>query len=106
MRRLLPLIALLICCQRTQIHRVLPADVRIDEFPQVSSARLDALFLVDDGPYMDVHEKRVADSFHRFVDYLALNQIDWHLGLVSSDVIAQPGQYAGGGSKQYFAATD
>src|SRR5258708_33689125 len=54
---------------------------------------------------MTVHQKRVADSFHRFVEYLALNEIDWHLGLVSSDITAAPGQYQGSG-KLYFAASD
>ena len=95
----------LFSCQRTQIHQVLPADVRVDVFPQVARAQLDALFVVDNSRYMAVHQKRIADSFHRFVDYLALNQIDWHLGLVSSDLRAAPGQYQGGG-KLYFASAD
>lgn len=106
MRRLLPLLFwTLFSCQRTQLHRVLPADVRIDVFPQAASAQLDALFVVDNSRYMAVHQKRVADSFHRFVDYLAQNQIDWHLGLASSDLGAAPGQYQGSG-KLYFASTD
>ena len=104
MRRLLPLL-LLLACQRAKLHRVLPADVRIDVFPQVTRAQLDALFVVDNSRYMAVHQKRIADSFHRFVDYLALNQIDWHLGLVSSDLSAAPGQYQGGG-KLYFSSAD
>ena len=95
----------LFSCQRTQLHAVLPPDVRVDVFPQVSRAQLDALFVVDNSRYMTVHQQRVADSFHRFVDYLALNEIDWHLGLVSSDVTNAPGQYQGGG-KLYFAAAD
>ena len=95
----------LVSCQRSQIHRVLPPDVRIDVFPQISQAQLDALFVVDNSRYMTVHQQRVADSFHRFVDYLALNQIDWHLGLVSSDVTTSPGKYEGAG-KLYFAVSD
>ena len=105
MRRLLPLLLLVAACQRNQIHRVIPPDQRIDVFPQVDRAELDALFVIDNSRYTAVHQKRVADSFHRFVDYLALNQIDWHVGLLTSDVSAQPGQYQGGG-KQYFAAGD
>jgi hypothetical protein len=92
-------------CQRNQIHRVLPPDVRVDVFPQISRAQLDAVFVVDNSRYMTVHQKRVADSFHRFVAYLALNQIDWHLGLVTSDITNAPGQYQGSG-KHYFAASD
>ena len=106
MRRVLPLLLLAAAaCQRSQIHVVIPPDQRIDVLPQVSRAQLDALFVIDNSRYMAVHQKRVADSFHRFVDYLALNQIDWHVGLLTSDVSATPGQYQGGG-KQYFASTD
>src|SRR3954469_903889 len=106
MRRTLPLVVLcVLACQRTTLHPVLPPDVRIDVFPQVDRAQLDALFVVDNSRFMSVHQKRVADSFHRFVDYLALNQIDWHVGLLTSDVNASPGVYQGGG-KEYFAFND
>ena len=100
--RIAPLICLaLLACQRTQIHRVLPPDVRIDVFPQVDRAQLDALFVVDNSRFMAVHQQRVAAAFHRFVDYLDQNQIDWHVGLVTSDVSAQPGVYQGGGYRHY-----
>jgi hypothetical protein len=95
----------LFACQRNQIHQVLPPDQRIDVFPQVDRAQLDALFVIDNSRYMAVHQQRVADSFHLFVDYLALNQIDWHVGLLTSDVNASPGVYQGGG-KDYFAFDD
>ena len=102
----LALCAALAGCQRNEIRRVLPPDVRIDVFPQVSRAQLDALFVVDNSKYMAVHQKRVAESFHRFGEYLARNQIDWHLGLVSSDANAEPALYRGGGGKKYFASSD
>src|SRR2546423_9239705 len=107
MRRLLPMVVLaVLACQRTQIHQVLPPDVRIDVFPQVDRAQLDALFVVDNSRFMAVHQQRVAAAFHRFIDYLDQNQIDWHVGLVTSDVSAQPGVYQGGGDKKYFDAHD
>jgi len=96
----------LVACQRNQIHAVLPPDVRIDVFAQVNRAQLDALFVIDNGPFMAVHQARVAGSFHRFLGYLQENQIDWHVGLAASDVSAHPGAYQGGGSKQYFDSTD
>src|SRR5947209_13250 len=95
-----------VSCQRNQIRAILPPDVRIDVFPQVTRAQLDALFVVDNSKFMAVHQKRVADSFHRFVEYLAKNQMDWHLGLVTSDVNASPGAYHGGGGKMYFSSSD
>jgi hypothetical protein len=95
-----------VSCQRTTVRAILPPGVRIDVFPQVSRPQLDALFVVDNSKFMAVHQKRVADSFHRFVDYLARNQMDWHLGLVTSDVSASPGAYQGGGDKKYFSSSD
>jgi len=95
-----------VSCQRTTVRVILPPDVRIDVFPQVSRAQLDALFVVDNSKFMAVHQKRVADSFHRFVEYLARNQMDWHLGLVTSDVSASPGVYQGGGDRKYFSSSD
>ena len=77
MRRFLPLLLLAtVACQRNQIHRVIPPDQRIDVLPQVSRAELDALFVIDNSRYMAVHQKRVADSFHRFVYKCRLQQ--WH----------------------------
>jgi hypothetical protein len=95
-----------VSCQRNTVRAILPADVRIDVFPQVSRAQLDALFVVDNSKFMAVHQKRVADSFHRFVEYLARNQMDWHLGLVTSDVSASPAVYQGGGDRKYFSSGD
>ena len=102
MRVLLASCLVLVACQRNQIHAVLPPDVRIDVFAQINRAQLDALFVVDNSKFMGVHQARVAQSFHNFIDYLDQNQIDWHIGLVSSDVTASPGVYLGAGSKQYF----
>ena len=65
-----------VSCQRNQLRPILPPDVRIDVFPQVSRAQLDALFVVDNSKFMSVHQKRVGDSFHRFVEYLARNKMD------------------------------
>ena len=52
---------------------------------------------------MAPHQAKVADSFHRFLAYLDRNQIDYHIGIVSTDVVAAPGQFQGGGDAHYFA---
>lgn len=106
MRAVLASCLILVACQRNQLHAVLPPDVRIDVFAQINRPQLDALFVIDDGPFMAVHQARVAGSFHRFLVYLEENQIDWHVGLVSSDVQKAPGVYQGGGTRQYFQSTD
>jgi hypothetical protein len=105
-------LALLACacalasCQRTQLQRVLPPDQRVDVFPQNARAQLDALFVVDNARFMGPHQQKVSDSFHLYLGYLDRNQIDYHIGLLSTDVIAAPGKFQGGGDKHYFAAGD
>ena len=98
--------ALAACQQQPKLARVLPADHRVDVFPQASRAQLDALFVIDNARFMGPHQKKVADSFHRFLGYLDRNAIDYHIGLAAADVNAAPGQFQGGGAKKYFAAGD
>ncbi len=93
-------------CQREKLQRVLPEGVRVDLLPQSSRAQLDTLFVVDNADHIQPHQQKVAQSFSRFLTYLDQNQIDYHIGLVSTDVTNQPAQYLGGGSKRYFAAGD
>jgi hypothetical protein len=90
-------------CQKNQVVKILPAGQRIDVFPQAARAQLDALFAVDNSRYMGVHQARVAASFGRFQAWLDQNQIDAHLGLLSSDVSASPGAFLGGGDSRYFS---
>ena len=93
-------------CQRARLQRVLPEGVRIDLLPQSARAQLDTLFVVDNADHITPHQQKVAQSFSRFLAYLDLNQIDYHIGLVSTDVANRPAQYLGGGGKHYFAAGD
>lgn len=93
-------------CQRARLQRVLPEGVRIDVLPQSSRAQLDTLFVVDNADHIKPHQQKVAQSFSRFLGYLDQNQIDYHIGLVSTDVSNQPATYLGGGGKRYFAAGD
>jgi hypothetical protein len=100
------LLAVLASCKDTpKLQQLLPPEFRVDVFPQASRAQLDALFVIDNARYMGPHQKKVADSFHRFLGYLDKNVIDYHIGLVTTDVVASPGQFQGGG-KKYFAAGD
>jgi len=100
-------LALACACQRAKLQQVLPPGARVDVLPQVSRAQLDALFIVDNADQITPHQQKVASSFGRFLGYLDKNQIDYHIGLVSTDVTAgHAGQYVGGGSKSYFASGD
>jgi len=93
-------------CQKNRLTQVLPPGARVDVFPQSTQAQLDAVFVVDDSRYMAVHQARVAASFGSFLAWLDNNQIDYHLGLLSSDAQASAGVYLGGGSDHYFSGSE
>jgi hypothetical protein len=93
-------------CQKAQLAQVLPPGAHVDLFPQSSQAQLDAIFVVDDSKYMAVHQARVAASFGKFLAWLDKNQIDYHLGLLSSDVPSSAGVYLGGGADHYFSGAE
>lgn len=99
---------LLACaCQRTKLQQVLPPGERVDVLPQVALAQLDALFIVDNADQIAPHQAKVAASFGRFLAYLDKNQIDYHIGIVPTDVTpGNAARYSGGGGKHYFAAGD
>ena len=102
--------ALVGSCQQDRLARILPPGVRVDVFPQVSRAQLDTLFVVDNADHIAPDQQKVADSFGLFLDYLDQNQIDYHVGIVTTDLTpelhGQAPQYQGGGSSHYFAAGD
>jgi len=93
-------------CQKNRLTQILSPNQREDIFPQSTQAQLDAIFVVDDSRYMAVHQARVAASFGKFLAWLDNNQIDYHLGLLSSDVPSSPGVYIGGGADMFFSGAE
>jgi hypothetical protein len=93
-----------LACQKPQVAQLLPEGERIDVFPQAANAQLDAIFVVDDSRYMGVHQARVAASFAKFQAWLDENQIDAHVGLLSSDVTASPGTFLGAAGGYFSGA--
>lgn len=93
-------------CQKAQLAQVLPPGAHVDLFPQSSQAQLDAIFVVDDSKYMAIHQARVAASFGKFLAWLDKNQVDYHLGLLSSDVPSSAGVYLGGGADHFFSGAE
>jgi hypothetical protein len=95
-----------VACQQVRLSQVLPPGARVDVFPQVARAQLDALFVIDNSSYMAVHQRRVSEQMGRFLGWLSRAQIDWHIGLVTTDVKNSPGVYQGSSGKLYFATGD
>ncbi|MFT4703070.1 MAG: hypothetical protein ACI81R_000758 [Bradymonadia bacterium] len=59
-------------------------------FTLSQSNALDILFVVDDSPGMAIRQERLADAMPSFVDGLnAIDDLDWQLGVVSTDLSLQ-----------------
>lgn len=57
-----------------------------DVFIQEPSAEVDILWVVDNSPSMAEEQQRVADGFADFISSLSDTQIDFHIGVVTTDM--------------------
>jgi hypothetical protein len=59
---------------------------KTDVISQTTQARVDVLFVVDNSGSMADHQRSLAENFPSFVDYFVDSSLDWHIGVVSTDV--------------------
>lgn len=97
MRRSIPTLAalLLLACGQQRLRNLPPPGSRVDTWNQISISRLDVLWVVDNASNIAPYQKELAQSFHTFLAYLDQNQIDYQLGVTTTDVNATHGQLQG-----------
>lgn len=62
------------------------APFQVDAFSQQQVERVDILWVIDNGAGMKAKQDRVKQNFVSFMQFLTQQQIDFHLGVVSTDV--------------------
>jgi hypothetical protein len=62
------------------------APFQVDTFSQEQVQKVDILWVIDDGAGMKAKQDRVKQNFVSFMQFLTQQQIDFHLGVVSTDV--------------------
>jgi hypothetical protein len=75
-------------CDRcdTEVIRQLPSpEVQPDVFTQKSAARVDVLWMIDNSGSMAAEQEKVADRFGEFFHQLIVSQVDYHIGVITSD---------------------
>lgn len=70
------------CVETTTISRLKQNDVFIQE----PSAQVDILWVVDNSPSMEAEQQRVADGFTEFISGISDTQIDFHIGVITTDM--------------------
>jgi hypothetical protein len=61
------------------------APFQVDSFDQTSVSKVDVLWVVDNSPSMQTKQDRLKANINGFVQFLQAQQVDYHLGVVSTD---------------------
>lgn len=68
-----------------------PPEYVQDRFDGPAAPQLDVLFVIDDSCSMGPHQQRLADNLFAFADELLSTQVDFHVGVVTTDVRVHQG---------------
>lgn len=97
--RAIILLILLVSCSETS-NKLIPkedpelVEQKLKDF--IFSPKLDILFVIDNSGSMEVHQNNLASNIDGFLDgFLSLQFLDYHIGVVSSDVIMGGGRLKG-----------
>jgi len=62
------------------------APYQVDSFQQQAVQKVDILWVIDNSSSMDLKQTRVQANFQSFIQFLVQQQIDFHLGVVTTDI--------------------
>ncbi len=63
-----------------------PATTRTDRYEQIEKPKVDILWVVDNSGSMDKEQKDLGTNFPIFMDYFLNSNLDYHIGVVSTDM--------------------
>ncbi len=72
-------------CDTEVIQQLPQATERPDVFTQKGAARVDVLWMIDNSGSMAAEQEKVADRFGAFFQQLIVSQVDYHIGVITSD---------------------
>jgi hypothetical protein len=61
------------------------APFQVDSFQQQQVSKVDILWIIDDSPSMAPKQNRLKDNVKSFIQFLSSQQIDYHLGVTTTD---------------------
>ncbi len=70
-------------------HELIPPSVvRSETFTQTTAPKVDVLFVVDNSSSMTEEATKLSVNFPKFLDYFLYSGLDWHVGVVSTNMEA------------------
>jgi hypothetical protein len=82
-------------CPETRIRKTLPPDVRVDTHAQQSASKIDVLWVVDNSGSMAPRQENLAKNFQAFIDVFTRGQVDYRIGVTTTDIFKTRGQFVG-----------
>jgi hypothetical protein len=84
---LLTLLSLTGCerCQTEVLNQEPPQLEQTDTFEQKQAAQVDILWVIDNSESMLAEQAKVAERFNQFFNQLITSQVDYHIGVVTTD---------------------
>src|SRR3984957_3734874 len=79
-----------LACQNTKLQGVVSETQQIDTFDQTTRAQSDILWVVDNSGSMAREQDQLAASFPKFFAYLQEAQLDYRIGVTTTDVTTFP----------------
>gem|GEM_PF-668647 len=76
-------------CEDGELQAIPPPEDQIDIFEQNAASRVDILWVVDNSESMLAEQAKVSSRFTQFFNQLLTSQVDYHLGVVTTDPISQ-----------------
>ena len=72
-------------CYAEPIVKVPGASEQPDVFTQKGAAQVDILWVIDNSGSMAAEQEKVAERFNQFFNQLIISQVDYHIGVVTTD---------------------
>lgn len=67
------------------LYQVPEAVDQVDVFDQKAAAQVDILWIIDNSESMAAEQYKIASRFNQFFNQLITSQVDYHIGIVTSD---------------------
>jgi hypothetical protein len=81
-------------CEETRLHTVTrhydlffpEGSLQVDSFDQKAAAQIDILWVVDNSPSMQTEQNNLANNFNSFISIIEQSQVDYQIGVISTDM--------------------
>lgn len=73
------------CRCTDEVYQVPGAVDQVDVFDQKAAAQVDILWIIDNSESMAAEQFKIASRFNQFFNQLITSQVDYHIGIVTSD---------------------